>query len=622
MKISQKTVATLLSLTMAGSLALPALAAPVDEGAEASTVAETTVETTTEVTKPTTMKTYQSIAQATEDEEEAAEDALPIKDVVTAYHNPNGRVMSVAYTGNSRSYPEDSLQSIKSAMNKNVDIVSVSVQKTADDQLVLMEDNSISRMLINRQTGETASGKVSDYTLQELQEGFYLRSGHGGENNAATKDLVATLEDAIELSSDNLMLYITNGWKYASEINALARELEATDTTIIGGATSADSITQFLSTQGTPVCHVAALYKDGSNEATPKEFAQNTVEAGADLVLFQTDNANSNIFKSSNFKKVKDSARFMISLTNTGVSGGYRDMIVDWEALINTGYSVLETDYPAELSNYIADVEDYRSDLTALISQGESLNALTLSKTSQKSLTKALEEATEITSTGATTLSLLDETRYNLQETIDALEAGEEVDTASTPTYLKIIIIVLAVLVGIGLIILILRFMNKRKKETNKKERDHFKNSFKHQSEKNLANAVKEEQHTVKPINANSTADNIVTTIKEDSNFQEIKKTSELEGFDLPEFDADRYEPQAPATPEPTQEPANEIDFSAYDEVLNEEPEVVEQLSFAAETYTSEDNLELFGTVEESEQSVINTTRKNKKSSAFLKKKK
>lgn len=576
MKLSQKTMAILLSLTMISATALPAFA--VEETTAASTSSASAASTTASTTKSTSV--YASVATAVDDEEETAEEAAPVEEILSSYDNPNGRVLSVAYTGNSRSYPEDSLQAIKSAMNKGVDIVSVSVQKTADDQLVLMEDSSLSRMLVNRTTGETASGKVSDYTLQQLQEGFYLRSGHGGENNTATKDVVATLGDAIDLSSENLMIYVTNGWSYAEDVNKVAREKEATDTVIIGGATSADSVTSFIKKIGSPICHIGALYVDGSNESSPKSFAEDVLAAGADLVMLQSADESSNIFKESTFKKAKESGRIMISMTKTNLCGNYRDMIVDWEAIINMGYDVLETDYPEELANYIADVEVYRTDLTSLITQGQKLNTLNYSKSSQNALEKILEEATTVSSTGAVTLTTIDETRYNLQETIDALEAGEEIETKHIPTVGIVILIILGVLVLIGLIILGLRFMNKRKKATNKKARDRFKNRYKAQSEANLANAVKAEQQNVAPINVNSTADNIIETIQEDTDFEEIKVRPNVEE-------------EVPASP------------------VSEEAEVTQTTP------------ELFiGDVDESEQRVVDTTKKRNRSSAFLKDKK
>ena len=141
-----------------------------------------------------------------------------IDEIITSYNNPNGRILCAAKYGNPRLYPADSLEGIQSCIDMGVDIVTVSVQETKDKKLVLLESPSLKNMCVNKSDNTSTSGNVKDYTLEELQEKFFLRSGCGGSNSKPTKYTIASLEDAITTCKDSMMLMINNGWKYSDGI--------------------------------------------------------------------------------------------------------------------------------------------------------------------------------------------------------------------------------------------------------------------------------------------------------------------------------------------------------------------------------------------------------------------
>jgi hypothetical protein len=318
--MKQKLLAVLVALVMTVSLSVPAFAAPEDETAEAAT-------TTTRVT--TSRDTSdEAIARATaeggEDEEE--DETRTVDEIITSYNNNNGRVLSAAKAGYPRLYPEDSLTGLRYCVENGVDIISVTVQQTKDKGLVLLEDATIDRMLVDRSTGEAGKGKVSSYTLEELQNNFYLRDGHGGSKKA-TKETVPGLHDALELTRNSVMLYITNGFQYAETINDVAKGLNACDVVILGGATSADDIKIFVDHTGTPICHITSNFVDGTTEGAPRNFIKDTLDAGADAVNLATDKDYSAIFKSSTTKRFEDAGRGMVSATTFATSGEHVDRI-------------------------------------------------------------------------------------------------------------------------------------------------------------------------------------------------------------------------------------------------------------------------------------------------------
>ncbi len=478
--MKQKLLAVLVALVMAVSLSVPAFAAPEDETAEAAT-------TTTRVT--TSKDTSdEAIARATaeggEDEEE--DETRTVDEIITSYNNNNGRVLSAAKAGYPRLYPEDSLTGLRYCVENGVDIISVTVQQTKDKGLVLLEDATIDRMLVDRSTGESGKGKVSSYTLEELQNNFYLRDGHGGSKKA-TKETVPGLHDALELTRNSVMLYITNGFQYAETINDVAKGLNACDVVILGGATSADDIKIFVDHTGTPICHITSNFVDGTTEGAPRNFIKDTLDAGADAVNLATDKDYSAIFKSSTTKRFEDAGRGMVSATTFATSGEHVDRIEGWQELIEAGYSIIETDYPKELSVYIKDIEAYRTELSSLITQAQTLNTDKFSKETAKTLKKTLADAETMSSKGAVSLRQMDETRYNLQESIDALELGEEVDQVHTPIWQILLIIAIVLLAIAGIVLVALRVFNKHKKEFRKQRK--VRRKYKAMSEKNLAEA-------------------------------------------------------------------------------------------------------------------------------------
>ena len=499
--MKQKLLAVLVALVMALSLSVPAFAAPEDE----------TTETATTTTRVTTSKdtSDEAIARATaeggEDEEE--DETRAVDEIITSYNNNNGRVLSAAKAGYPRLYPEDSLTGLRYCVENGVDIISVTVQQTRDKGLVLLEDATIDRMLVDRSTGESGEGKVSTYTLEELQNNFYLRDGHGGSGKKATKETVPGLHDALELTRNSVMLYITNGFQYAETINDVAKGLNACDVVILGGATSADDIKIFVDHTGTPICHITSNFVDGTTEGAPRNFIKETLEAGADAVNLATDKDYSAIFKSSTTKRFEDAGRGMVSATTFATSGEHVDRIEGWQELIEAGYSIIETDYPKELSSYIKDIEAYRTELSSLITQAQTLNTDKFSKETGKTLEKTLADAETISSKGAVSLRQMDETRYNLQESIDALELGEEVDQIHTPIWQILLIIAIVLLAIAGIILLALRVFNKHKKEIRKQRK--VRRKYKAMSERNLAEAETEIDETTPTISQDTAGLNI-----------------------------------------------------------------------------------------------------------------
>lgn len=532
MKLTSKLLSLLVALVMAMSLCVPAFAAPEEVSDES-------------VARATSSSDTKGDEEDGEEEEERTVD-----EIITSYNNHNGRVLCAARAGYPRLYPEDSLTGLRYCVDNGVDIISVTVQETKDKGLVLLEDATLDRMLVDRATGESAKGKVSGYTLEEIQNNFYLRDGHGGKSRKATKESVPGLHDALELTRNSVMLYITNGFQYADTINDVAKGLNACDVVILGGATSADDIKIFVDHTGTPICHITSNFVDGTTEGAPRNFIKETLDAGADAVNLASGNDYSAIFKSSTMKRFEEAGRAMISATTFATSGEHVDRIEGWQELIEDGYSIIETDYPKELATYIKDIESYRTELSSLITQAQTLNTDKYSKETGKVLDKALATAEEASSKGALSLRAADEARYNLQESIDALEVGTEVDQAHTPIWQIILIVLIVLLALAGIVVVALRIFNRKKKDIRKQRK--VRKKYKAMSEKNLAEAETEIDETTPTISQDTAGFNIY------ENFTGEKLERAQEAMD----DAlDRAEREAAKTSEPVTADSINDDF-------------------------------------------------------------
>lgn len=445
-------------------------------------------------------------------------------EIVTAFLNPNGRILSVAKNGVPRLFPADSLEGIKACIDLKADIVSVSVQKTKDGKFVLLESDTLSKYCVKAEDNTDAEGKVSDYTLEEIQSKFLLKEKNGGSYAKPTKYKVASLEDTLNACKSNIMLMINNGFKYGEEINEMARSLDACDIIILRGADSADKISKFMSI-GTPVCHVAAKYT-GSSSGSAKKFVSEVMSAGAQAVELSAEKSYSSIFNNSVLSKFEGKGRAFISTTKPELCGGRLDLLDGWTELTACGYSMIETDYAKELANYVTEIEGYRSELSSLISEAQALSTSKYTKDSVKTLTSALKTAEEVAAIGCVSLSDIDEARYNIQESLDNLAVKTGNEKTTLPVWAIILIVIASIVILFVLVIFGLRTYNKLKNK--RKKMDKFKDQFKNRAPK--------ENNNLKSINGEE-----VSLETDEDEFEEIPIVSDNDDTDdvLEELEAE-----------------------------------------------------------------------------------
>ena len=140
-------------------------------------------------------------------------------------------VIVASHRGDWRNYPENSIPAIESVIRMGVDILEIDLKMTKDSVLVLSHDKTIDRML-------NGKGLVSDFTLDSLKT-FKLKRAH----NVTTDSLrIATLEEALTVCKDRIVVNLDHAWDYYDEALAVAEKLGVTNQILMKGKKPLDVV--------------------------------------------------------------------------------------------------------------------------------------------------------------------------------------------------------------------------------------------------------------------------------------------------------------------------------------------------------------------------------------------
>ena len=149
---------------------------------------------------------------------------IPLDSIISLYKNPSEEyVMVIAHRADWRSFPENSIESIQSAIRLGVDMVEIDIRKTSDGQLILMHDETVDRTT-------TGSGKVSDLTFAEIQA-LQLMSGVG----VPTSYKIPTLRQALLECKGKIMVNLDKADDYFDAIYPILKETGTIEQVVLKG---------------------------------------------------------------------------------------------------------------------------------------------------------------------------------------------------------------------------------------------------------------------------------------------------------------------------------------------------------------------------------------------------
>lgn len=341
--------------------------------------------------------------------------AADADNIITGLSEGGTKILCIAHRGDWHSFPENSVEAINAALD--CDGVSVDVKLTSDQKPVLMADDTVNRMCISPD-GRSAFGEVSSFTLAKLKE-FYLRNNNGGADKSKTDCRVAELKEAYTVTKGKTALFLSVSEDDFKTVYDYVKALGKLDETVFRINAKAKRIVKL--TKGLENVNVVGRYQGNiiflATEAARVSFKNNinTVELGS-------INSYSVLFKTYMMERFNGNHRAMISMVG-GLCGNRPDSESGWDDLISRGYSVIETNFPTELREYIKETEAAAKELENSIDLYGKTSLASYTTDSERDFNTALEEATVLL-TKPSSLSSLQNARNTFVTAYSALEVG------------------------------------------------------------------------------------------------------------------------------------------------------------------------------------------------------
>lgn len=280
-----------------------------------------------------------------------------VQDILNEFNDPKSeRIFVVSHRGDWRNAPENSLIAIRNCIDMGVDMVEIDVRMTKDGQLVLMHDETVNR---------TTSGKgnVSDLTLDELKK-LYLKNGAGHK----TRHTVPTLEEALNIAKDKILVNIDKGYDYFDEVIKIIEKTDTKKQVLLKSDKNYDDIVS-----SHPNLFTDLLFMPVVNINSPcaadiiSQYLDNTK-----VIAFELNFSSESPNLRSLFNNIKNrgSKIFVNSLWPELCAGHDDDIAVEenmpdqsWGWLIDSGVSLIQTDRPRQLIDYVKNFKAKATDI-------------------------------------------------------------------------------------------------------------------------------------------------------------------------------------------------------------------------------------------------------------------
>lgn len=265
--------------------------------------------------------------------------------LINQINNPESKhVMVAAHRGDWFYAPENSLQGFQNCIDIGVDILEIDVRLTKDGIPVIIHDLTLDRTT-------TGSGNVSDWSLDSLKQ-LFLYDNHG----LLTEEKIPTLEEVMTLAQGKILVYLD---KSVDKVPSIIPTLEKTKT-----------VSQTIFVLDFPYSKAKEIFGDYLQQVIYMPVVDNEIENLNDYIKehllktnpkgfqFRIDKKNTPAHLA--MAKVKESkSKLFVAATWSHHTMGYDDQKSrldpdsGWGWLIDNGFSILETDRPYRLVNYL-----------------------------------------------------------------------------------------------------------------------------------------------------------------------------------------------------------------------------------------------------------------------------
>ncbi len=268
-----------------------------------------------------------------------------IDSLLNNLHNAKSNyVFVIAHRGDWRGAPENSLQAIENAIRMGVDMVEIDIQRTKDGNFILMHDKTLNRT-------STGKGAVADYTTDELKA-FKLKSGH----NIKSRRSIPTLEEALNLCKDRILINIDKGGTYIKEILPIIRKCKMEKQVIIKGNYPVDKVKAEYGEE-TDMLYMPVIYlgKEGAT-AEAEAFIKDFRPVAYEITFGQESDLDAKLLK----RMIKSGSRVWVNSLWDTLCAGHDDenALIEgkdkhWGWILNHHATMIQTDRPQELIEYL-----------------------------------------------------------------------------------------------------------------------------------------------------------------------------------------------------------------------------------------------------------------------------
>ena len=260
--------------------------------------------------------------------------------------NPNNNsVLVVAHRGDWRYAPENSLAAIENVIKMGCDVVEIDIQKTKDGHLILMHDNTLDRTT-------TGHGKISDQTLNDVKK-LKLRNGLG----IHTRHTVPTLEEALLLAKDKIMINLDKAYPLFDEVYELLEKTGTTKQIIMKGNQPVKQVKKEFGKYLDKVIFMPVINLDKANA---QQMIEDYMKEYPPLAFEFSYVSDTNTLPKEMGKRLKGNCLIWYNTLWDTMSGGHdddmglRDPDKEYGYLIDTlNARIIQTDVPDFLIKYL-----------------------------------------------------------------------------------------------------------------------------------------------------------------------------------------------------------------------------------------------------------------------------
>lgn len=269
----------------------------------------------------------------------------PEEKLLCVINKTHKKILVAAHRGDWRNTPENSMKALLNCIDSGYDIMELDVKMTRDSQLIIMHDNTIDRTT-------NAKGKVSDYTLSEIRK-LRLRNGLG----RVTNHPIPTFKEMMLAAKGKIIINVDKGNDRLPEVFQVLLETGTLEQAIVnvGDNISYQQLTKTNEIPDRAILMVVVNMKlqDAAVIISSYKLRKKSIIQP----IFDTDT----LTNLNSLPKLSSKQVIWLNSLWPSLNGGHDDDLAveqgnpeaSWGWLIKKGASILQTDRPLEMQQYL-----------------------------------------------------------------------------------------------------------------------------------------------------------------------------------------------------------------------------------------------------------------------------